>query len=185
MAQIPIYDNRRERVGDMEERMVCAQVVTEVKKAVVGKDEVVVKLLLAILARGHVLLEAMEEGQVTVDGVSHPIPQPFLVIATQNPAGAAGRRRDRRRPGAHPHPHAYPHPNAHPRRRDAHPRSRPDPRRGTGGDRDGGGGRRARPERAPVARRRPAPLEAAPLPLGLRPPVRWKSDLIKKTKTEI
>ena len=169
MAQIPIYDNRRERVGDMEERMVCAQVVTEVKKAVVGKDEVVVKLLLAILARGHVLLEdipgvgkttlalafsralgltcrrvqftpdvmpsdltgfsiynkatgqmeyqpgavlcnlfladelnratsrtqsalleAMEEGQVTVDGVSHPIPQPFLVIATQNPAGAAG-----------------------------------------------------------------------------------------------
>ena len=169
MAQIPIYDNRQERVGDMEERMVCAQVVTEVKKAVVGKDEVVVKLLLAILARGHVLLEdipgvgkttlalsfsralgltchrvqftpdvmpsdltgfsiynkatgemeyqpgavlcnlfladelnratsrtqsalleAMEEGQVTVDGVSHPVPQPFLVIATQNPAGAAG-----------------------------------------------------------------------------------------------
>lgn len=36
------------------------------------------------------LLEAMEEGQVTVDGVSHPIPKPFLVIATQNPAGAAG-----------------------------------------------------------------------------------------------
>ena len=36
------------------------------------------------------LLEAMEEGQVTVDGVSHPIPQPFLVIATQNPVGAAG-----------------------------------------------------------------------------------------------
>ncbi|MBE6925009.1 MAG: MoxR family ATPase [Ruminococcaceae bacterium] len=36
------------------------------------------------------LLEAMEEGQVTVDGVSHPIPQPFTVIATQNPTGAAG-----------------------------------------------------------------------------------------------
>ena len=36
------------------------------------------------------LLEAMEEGQVTVDGVSHPLPQPFLVIATQNPIGAAG-----------------------------------------------------------------------------------------------
>ena len=153
----------------MEDRRLCAQVVAEVKKAVVGKDEVVVKLLLAILARGHVLLEdipgvgkttlalsfsralgltchrvqftpdvmpsdltgfsiynkatgemeyqpgtvlcnlfladelnratsrtqsalleAMEEGQVTVDGVSHPVPQPFLVIATQNPAGAAG-----------------------------------------------------------------------------------------------
>ena len=36
------------------------------------------------------LLEAMEEGQVTVDGISHPVPQPFLVIATQNPTGASG-----------------------------------------------------------------------------------------------
>ena len=36
------------------------------------------------------LLEAMEEGQVTVDGQTHPIPQPFSVIATQNPVGAAG-----------------------------------------------------------------------------------------------
>lgn len=36
------------------------------------------------------LLEAMEEGQVTVDGVTHSVPQPFFVIATQNPAGAAG-----------------------------------------------------------------------------------------------
>ena len=32
----------------------------------------------------------MEEGQVTVDGVSHVLPQPFTVIATQNPVGAAG-----------------------------------------------------------------------------------------------
>lgn len=31
------------------------------------------------------LLEAMNEGQVTVDGQSNPLPQPFLVIATQNP----------------------------------------------------------------------------------------------------
>ena len=36
------------------------------------------------------LLEAMEEGQVTVDGTSHPIPKPFMVMATQNPTGAAG-----------------------------------------------------------------------------------------------
>lgn len=36
------------------------------------------------------LLEAMEEGQVTVDGQTHLIPQPFTVIATQNPVGAAG-----------------------------------------------------------------------------------------------
>lgn len=153
----------------MQEHQLAAQVVGEVKKAVVGKDETVVKTLLAILARGHVLLEdipgvgkttmaiafskalglsyhrvqftpdvmpsdltgfslydkatgrmeyqpgallcnlfladelnratsrtqsalleAMEEGRVTVDGVSHPVPEPFLVIATQNPAGASG-----------------------------------------------------------------------------------------------
>ena len=153
----------------MEGNKLAAQVVTEVKKAVVGKDEVLVKVLLAILARGHILLEdipgvgkttmalafsralalqynrvqftpdvmpsditgfslynkatgameyqpgavlcnlfladelnratsrtqsalleAMEEGQVTVDGQAHPVPQPFLVMATQNPAGASG-----------------------------------------------------------------------------------------------
>ena len=153
----------------MIEKQLSAQVVGEVKKAVVGKDNAVVKVLLAILARGHVLLEdipgvgkttmaiafsqalglrynrvqftpdvmpsdltgfslynkaagqmeyqpgallcnlfladelnratsrtqsalleAMEEGKVTVDGVSRPVPDPFLVIATQNPAGASG-----------------------------------------------------------------------------------------------
>lgn len=36
------------------------------------------------------LLEAMEEGQVTVDGKTHKLPSPFIVIATQNPTGAAG-----------------------------------------------------------------------------------------------
>ena len=36
------------------------------------------------------LLEAMEEGQVTVDGQTYPLPQPFFVIATQNPTGASG-----------------------------------------------------------------------------------------------
>ncbi len=153
----------------MLEKQLAAQVVAEVKKAVVGKDDIVVKALLAILARGHLLLEdipgvgkttlaiafskalglkynrvqftpdvmpsdltgfslynkatgqmeyqpgallcnlfladelnratsrtqsalleAMEEGKVTVDGVSRPVPDPFLVIATQNPAGASG-----------------------------------------------------------------------------------------------
>ena len=153
----------------MEYSKLAAQIVAQVRRAVVGKDEVVAKVLLAVLAGGHILLEdipgvgkttlalafsralrltcsrvqftpdvmpsditgfslfnrdtgkmeyqsgavlcnlfladelnratsrtqsalleAMEEGQVTVDGVSHPVPQPFLVIATQNPAGAAG-----------------------------------------------------------------------------------------------
>jgi MoxR-like ATPase len=36
------------------------------------------------------LLEAMEEGRVTVDGVTHPLPSPFLVIATQNPVEHQG-----------------------------------------------------------------------------------------------
>ncbi|NMB89682.1 MAG: MoxR family ATPase [Chloroflexi bacterium] len=31
------------------------------------------------------LLEAMEERQVTVDGITHPLPQPFMVMGTQNP----------------------------------------------------------------------------------------------------
>ena len=156
----------------MNERNLAAQVVSEVKKAIVGKDSVLVKVLAAILARGHILLEdipgvgkttlalafgraldlrfsrmqftpdvmpsdvtgfslydkaagamiyqpgavmcnlfladelnratsrtqsalleAMEEGQVTVDGVSRPVPQPFVVIATQNPVGASGTQR--------------------------------------------------------------------------------------------
>lgn len=36
------------------------------------------------------LLEAMEEHKVTVDGVTHILPNPFICIATQNPAGVAG-----------------------------------------------------------------------------------------------
>ena len=36
------------------------------------------------------LLEAMEEGQVSIDGETHPLPDPFIVLATQNPAGSAG-----------------------------------------------------------------------------------------------
>ncbi len=36
------------------------------------------------------LLEAMEERQVTVDGVTHPISRPFLVLATQNPIEYSG-----------------------------------------------------------------------------------------------
>lgn len=36
------------------------------------------------------LLEVMEEGQVTVDGNTHKVPDPFFVIATQNPVGSSG-----------------------------------------------------------------------------------------------
>ncbi len=152
-----------------EVTIAAQQILDQVRRAVVGKDEILLWVLAAILARGHILLEdipgvgkttmalafskalgleysriqftpdvlpsditgysipdaqsgglryqsgavltnlfladelnratsrtqsalleAMEEGQVTVDGVSHPIPKPFVVIATQNPVGAAG-----------------------------------------------------------------------------------------------
>lgn len=36
------------------------------------------------------LLEAMEEGSVTVDSVTRKLPEPFIVLATQNPSGSAG-----------------------------------------------------------------------------------------------
>lgn len=36
------------------------------------------------------LLEVMEEGSITVDGVTRAVPNPFWVIATQNPVGSAG-----------------------------------------------------------------------------------------------
>ena len=39
------------------------------------------------------LLEAMEERQVTIEGDTHPLPRPFLVVATQNPIEYEGRTR--------------------------------------------------------------------------------------------
>ena len=36
------------------------------------------------------LLEVMEEGKVTVDGVTYSVPDPYIVIATQNPIGSIG-----------------------------------------------------------------------------------------------
>src|SRR5690554_6744511 len=36
------------------------------------------------------LLEAMEEGQVTIEGATRPLPDPFFVIATQNPVSQGG-----------------------------------------------------------------------------------------------
>lgn len=39
------------------------------------------------------LLEVMEEGKVTVDGVTRLVPDPFIVIATQNPVGSSGTQR--------------------------------------------------------------------------------------------
>ena len=145
------------------------QILREVGQVIVGKDEIILKVLLAMLANGHILMEdipgvgkttlavsvsrslgldynrvqftpdvlpsditgyslydkntgsmqyqkgailcnlflaeelnratsrtqsallqAMEEGEVTVDNFTYLVPKPFLVIATQNPAGAKG-----------------------------------------------------------------------------------------------
>ena len=41
-------------------------------------------------ARRSALLEAMEENRLPWDGVTHAVPRPFVVIATQNPTGASG-----------------------------------------------------------------------------------------------
>ncbi|EXM38040.1 ATPase AAA [Ruminococcus albus SY3] len=144
-------------------------VIGEVKKVIIGKDEIIIKVLLSILAGGHILiedipgvgkttlavalskalsldykrlqftpdvlptdvtgfnilnkqtqrfeykqgaaltnlfladeinrtssktqsalLEIMEEGKVTVDGVTRKAPDPYIVIATQNPIGSIG-----------------------------------------------------------------------------------------------
>src|SRR5919202_314559 len=84
-------------VGDVAER--CDRVLSEIERAVVGKREALELVLLGFLADGHILLEdfpglaktlialleAMQERQVTIEGVSHPLERPFLVIATQNP----------------------------------------------------------------------------------------------------
>lgn len=150
-------------------RELTDRIQNEVKKVIIGKDEVIKKVLIAILAQGHVLLEdvpgvgkttmamafarvlgldakrvqftsdtlpsdiigfsvydkdtgnlsykagavmtnllladeinrtssktqsalleAMEEKRVTVDGITYPLPEPFIVLATQNPVGSAG-----------------------------------------------------------------------------------------------
>ncbi len=153
----------------MGENKAITSVVSEVKKAVTGKDDCIYKVFAAILAGGHILiedvpgvgkttlamafskalslvnhrmqftpdvmpadivgfnmyqkdtgkfvyhqgaimcnlfladeinrtspktqsalLEVMEEGKVTVDGKSRNVPEPFVVMATQNPKGSAG-----------------------------------------------------------------------------------------------
>ena len=68
----------------------------EEEKFVYQEGSVFCNLLLAdeinrtSLKTQSALLEVMEERKVTVDGVTREVPSPFLVIATQNPAGTTG-----------------------------------------------------------------------------------------------
>src|SRR6267154_1593142 len=64
---------------------VVSQLQRSIARAIYGKEDAIQLALVTLLARGHLLIEAMNEAQVTVDVKTLPLPQPFLVIATQNP----------------------------------------------------------------------------------------------------
>ena len=52
---------------------------------IIGQDVLADEINRATPKTQAALLEAMDERQVTVDGVTHPLPRPFMVLATQNP----------------------------------------------------------------------------------------------------
>src|SRR5918994_1615769 len=62
----------------------------EIKRVIVGQEAMLERVLVALLAGGHVLLEVMQEHQVTIGHTTHPVPDPFLVLATQNPIESEG-----------------------------------------------------------------------------------------------
>ena len=66
------------------------KIIDNCGKVIVGKDEVIRQVVVSFLCGGHVLLEVMEEGQITVDGATYPMQQPFMVMATQNPIESYG-----------------------------------------------------------------------------------------------
>src|SRR5436190_2068172 len=55
-----------------------------------GQETLLDLTTLALAARGHLLLEAMQERRVTVLGETHLLPSPFFVLATQNPIELEG-----------------------------------------------------------------------------------------------
>ncbi len=156
-------------MSEMNRKEICNRIIEEMKKVIIGKDEQLRLLLIALLSKGHILiedipgvgkttaasamgkatgldakrvqftpdvmatdisgftapdhktgefvykpgvcmtniliadeinrtspktqsalLEVMEERQVTVDGVTYKLPEPFMVVATQNPLGYVG-----------------------------------------------------------------------------------------------
>ena len=93
----PTMPEERLDLTELQESM--EDVRSELHKILVGQSEVLDLLLAALLAGGHVLVEGvpgvaktqaalfevMEERQVSADGETHPMAEPFLVVATQNP----------------------------------------------------------------------------------------------------
>src|ERR687893_781061 len=71
-------------------RVGLEEAMYELKRVIVGQDAMLERLLVALLAGGHVLLEVMQERQVTIGGETYPLPRPFLVMATQNPIESEG-----------------------------------------------------------------------------------------------
>ena len=62
----------------------------EMNKVIVGQKHLVEGLLIGMLSNGHILLEAMQERQVTIGDMTYRLPEPFLVMATQNPIEQEG-----------------------------------------------------------------------------------------------
>src|SRR5205807_2195613 len=62
-----------------------ARALDTLETVILGKPAQLRLCLACLLARGHLLIEAMEERQVSADGTTYPLPEPFFVVATQNP----------------------------------------------------------------------------------------------------
>ena len=62
----------------------------EASKRLVGQKEIIDGMLMALISGGHVLLEAMAEGQVTIGENTYALPEPFFVLATENPIEQEG-----------------------------------------------------------------------------------------------
>ena len=69
----------------MSEKHLAAAVINEVKKAIVGKDEVLVKILIAILARGHILLEDIPGVGKTTMALAFPGPSACPTAVSSSP----------------------------------------------------------------------------------------------------
>src|SRR5207249_3976436 len=78
---------RTAKTGDA---VLSQTIAREVAKRVVAQDLMVERLLIGLLTGGHVLLEAMQEKQVTIGGETFFLGEPFLVLATQNPIEQEG-----------------------------------------------------------------------------------------------